>query len=115
MSLTFMFDNVFPVIPEGGCAAPQLFSNLWILIPAACSLYFWNGYTSWLGGVRAKFFNSSAASSSSQPMASMTSLNVSLLHSNIPLIGLTASEIWYPRRSSSKSSTVPFCSALAGM
>jgi len=42
----------------------------------------------------AKFFNSSAASSSSQPMASATSLNISLLHSYIPLVGLTASEIW---------------------
>jgi len=52
MSLTFTFDNVFPVIPEGGWVAPQLFSNLWVLVPVACSLYFWNGSTSWLGGVR---------------------------------------------------------------
>jgi len=42
----------------------------------------------------AKFFNSSATSSSSQPMASATSLNISLLHSYIPLVGSTASEIW---------------------
>jgi len=56
-----------------------------------------------LEGFAAKFFNSSAASSSSQPMASATSLNTSLLHSCMPLASLVARETTsgYSRRSSS--------------